>query len=95
VKEGENMNPNQQESLNYKILRISCKQQCAENSNSKKYFIFSTQVGKAWHFIFKTKKKKIQKLKAIANKNKKPKTGLPLIKRFFYSHIARLHTLDF
>jgi hypothetical protein len=55
--EGEILNPAQKESLNSELqiffYVFSRKQQRVENNNSRKYFIFSTQVGKAWHFIFK------------------------------------------
>jgi hypothetical protein len=40
----------------YTHMIFSHKQKSAKNINSQKYFIFSTQVGKAWNFIFKPKK---------------------------------------
>jgi hypothetical protein len=40
------------------FYEISRKQQRAENSNMRKYFSFSIQMGKAWHFILKSNQRK-------------------------------------
>jgi hypothetical protein len=55
------MNPTQLESLNSELLtffyELFRKQQRAGINNSRKYFVFCIQVGKAWHFILKPKTK--------------------------------------
>jgi hypothetical protein len=65
-------------------------------------------MGKTWHFIFtkiifflqqghkKQKQKKLLSFKSNKNKTKKVNTdGLSPVKRFLYSHIAKLHTFFF
>jgi hypothetical protein len=66
----------------------------------------TSKMGKTWHFIFATVDtlkqnllppvNKILSWESKQNKTEKVKTiGLPSVKRFLYSHIARLHTLFF
>jgi hypothetical protein len=52
-------------------------------------------VGKTWQFIFATvDSKKLLSSKSNENKTEKVNTtGLPPVKRFLYSHIARPFTL--
>ena len=56
-------------------------------------------MGKTWYFIEKSRKQTKRKLSCYSKDSKeKPKaktTGLPPVKRFLYSHIARLSYLIF
>jgi hypothetical protein len=92
VIEIENLNPTQKESLNSELQIISMI--FLVNSNSQKYFIFLTQVGKKLGTLFSNQNQR-KNIKTIANYKPKPTERVAPVKHFLYSHIARLHTLDF
>ena len=58
----------------------------------------SIQMSKTWYFIENSRKQTERKLscnsKRSKEKQKTKTTGLPPVKRFLYSHIARLYLLD-